>query len=309
MIKAFHTKIKGKGTFKNADWQALSHYFKNKYDAWNLREVRSSANPNNITEYARIHWNTHKEKGMGFGDFMIQNADQNWTSFKIHFESKYDEKACIKVEIDCKEKSLELIGSLKDKETLRTALEGIKSKFNLVNDFDLLEYTDGKTVFVIHGRNMEVKNEVFKFLRGIGLNPLEWNQAIAKTKKGSPYTGEILDEVFSQAQAVLALFTPDEIVELKSEFIKPDDPSYEREPSQQSRPNVIFEAGMALGRNPDRTILLEFGKLRPFSDIAGRHIIRMDSSQRKKKDLISRLEAVGCEIKLEGDQWLKERDF
>ena len=30
-------------------------------------------------------------------------------------------------------------------------------------------------------------NELRRFLRALGLNPLEWNQAVAKTRQGSPY--------------------------------------------------------------------------------------------------------------------------
>ena len=105
----------------------------------------------------------------------------------------------------------------------------------------------------------------------------------------------------------MALFTPDESVELKPQFRKQGQTSHEK--GEQSRPNVIFEAGLAFGRRPDKVILVEFGQLRPFSDIFGRHTIRMDDSEDKKKDLVSRLRTVGCEVKIEGEEWLKVGSF
>ena len=41
------------------------------------------------------------------------------------------------------------------------------------------------SVFVVHGRNEELRKSLFSFLRSIGLKPLEWNTAIKATKKSS----------------------------------------------------------------------------------------------------------------------------
>ncbi len=60
---------------------------------------------------------------------------------------------------------------------------------------------------------------------------------------------------------------------------------------------------MAIARDPDRTILVEIGDLRPFSDIGGRHTIRMDNSPQKRQDLALRLQAAGCEVNLSGTDW------
>jgi predicted nucleotide-binding protein len=63
--------------------------------------------------------------------------------------------------------------------------------------------SDGRTVFVVHGRNQAARKAMFAFLRAVGLNPLEWSEAIALTGSGSPYIGDILEAAFSRAQAVV----------------------------------------------------------------------------------------------------------
>jgi len=65
------------------------------------------------------------------------------------------------------------------------------------------------------------------------------------------------------------LFTPDDEARQRDEFHTPHDEAYETELTPQARPNVLFEAGMAMGRDERRTILVQLGKVRPFSDIAG----------------------------------------
>jgi len=158
-------------------------------------------------------------------------------------------------------------------------------------------------VFVIHGRNEEMRRALFDFLRAIGLKPIEWSEAVALTGKPTPYIGEILDAAMQYAQAIVVLFTGDDLVRLKDEFLWVNDPVYERETTPQSRPNVIFEAGLAIGKYPDRTILVQVGNLRPFSDIAGRHFIRLLNSSKSRQELAQRLELAGCEVDLSGTDW------
>ena len=167
-------------------------------------------------------------------------------------------------------------------------------------------YTPKKfRVFVVHGRDEKVRRALFDFLRTIGLKPIEWNVAVTLTGKTSPYVGEILDAAMLHAQAIVVLFTGDDLVRLKDEFLWVNDPAYERKTTPQSRPNVIFEAGLALGKYPDRTILAQVGTLRPFSDIAGRHFIRLRNSSKSRQELAQRLKLAGCEVDLSGTDWLE----
>ena len=158
-------------------------------------------------------------------------------------------------------------------------------------------------VFVVHGRDGALRDSMFAFLRAIGLHPLEWSEAIAATGHPSPYVGEVLDRAFSMAQAIVVLLSPDDEARLKPHFIRPSDPSYESDLTGQARPNVLFEAGMAMARDPRRTILVEIGVLRPFSDIGGRHVVRLDNTTERRQDLAGRLDSAGCRVNLRGTDW------
>ena len=165
-------------------------------------------------------------------------------------------------------------------------------------------YTPKKfRVFVVHGRDEKVRRALSDFLRTIGLKPIEWSVAVTLTGKTSPYVGEILDAAMLHAQAIVVLFTGDDLVRLKDEFLWVNDPAYERKTTPQSRPNVIFEAGMALGKYPERTILVQVGILRPFSDIAGRHFIRLKNTSKSRQELAQRLKLAGCNVDLSGTDW------
>lgn len=165
------------------------------------------------------------------------------------------------------------------------------------------------TVFVIHGRNKKIKDGLFDFLRAIGLKPIEWMKAMEMTGKTSPYIGEILECAFKNAQAVIMLMTPDDEAILREEFHSEHDLDYEKILTPQARPNVLFEGGMAMGKNPDRTIIVEVGQIRPFSDISGRHIIKLDNSPQKRQELAQRLITAKCKVDTSGTDWYEKGDF
>ena len=92
---------------------------------------------------------------------------------------------------------------------------------------------------------------MFGFLRSLDLNPMEWAQAVELTGKGAPYVGEVLDVAFTNAQAVVVLFTPDDLAKLRPELCSTTEADDELNLTPQARPNVIFEAGMAMARNAE----------------------------------------------------------
>lgn len=167
---------------------------------------------------------------------------------------------------------------------------------------------DARAVFVVHGRNEPLRKSMFEFLRALDLTPIEWSRAVELTGHGSPYIGDVLDTAFDHAQAVVVLLTPDEVAYLQPRYGHGSgDP--ETQPAAQARPNVLFEAGMALGRDAARTVIVEVGEVRPFSDIAGRHVIRLTESAAARQALAKRLQTAGCDVDTSGTDWLTTGDF
>lgn len=167
---------------------------------------------------------------------------------------------------------------------------------------------DPSQVFVIHGRNDFARKQLFTFLRSIGLRPIEWSRAVSLAGEGSPYIGDVLSAAFGAAQAVVVLETPDDVAYLHPDLGDgPEDP--EGRPQLQARPNVLFEAGMAMGWDQKRTVLATLGRVKSFSDIHGRHVVRLDNTPGKRQDLAQRLKVAGCSVDLEGRDWLDAGDF
>ena len=168
-----------------------------------------------------------------------------------------------------------------------------------------------RRVWVIHGRNKKLVEDVFAFLRAIGLDPIEWSEARAGTYISSPHITDILKTGFNYAQAFVVILTGDDEAKLCNEYIKPDDAPYEKRLTRQARQNVIFEAGMAFGRDPDRIVFIKQGNIRPFSNISGIHILELDNTPESRIDFASRLRSAGCDILdlTSRKDWLKIGDF
>ena len=171
--------------------------------------------------------------------------------------------------------------------------------------------TKGKTVFVVHGRDMVLRDSMFAFLRSIELDPLEWEQAVRRARRGTnPFVGDVIDEVMDQAQAVLVLFSPDDLVQLKDQFVDKHEKQSEGRPQGQARPNVLFEAGLAMGRHQVKTVLIEIGSVKRFSDIGGRHMLRFNGSPESRHDLVGRLKMLNCDLDVDGRRdWMKVGTF
>jgi len=105
------------------------------------------------------------------------------------------------------------------------------------------------------------------------------------------------------------LFTGDDEVRLHRKFHSQDDAEQEKQLALQPRANVLYEAGMAMGRYPGRTVLVEIGRVKLFGDISGLHTVKLNNSIERRQDLALRLRNGGCAVNLDGQDWLKEGNF
>ncbi len=162
---------------------------------------------------------------------------------------------------------------------------------------------DPSAVMVVHGQDSQASKAMMDWLRAIRLRPLEWSVLVNSTGAGSPFIGEVLRTAFTEAQAVVALFTPDERVALREELS-----GRVGHWRLQARPNVLFEAGMAFAMHPERTVLVVLGDQELPSDLAGRHFVRVTDAA-SLHQLARRLETAGCPVDSEGADWLDEARF
>jgi predicted nucleotide-binding protein len=196
----------------------------------------------------------------------------------------------------------------------RNAVQGtidqLTQREKLLSSTLLPETPNKRRVFVIHGRNMQARDAMFTFLRSIDLDPIEWEEAIQMTAEASPYLGNVLDMAFANAQAAVVMITGDDIACLGEQFVQTHDSDFEKLLSPQARPNVLFEMGMAFGKFPHRTLIVEFCHTRPFSDVTGRNTVHFSDNATNRKKIADRLKNAGCAVRTDNKtDWLKEGDF
>ena len=161
-----------------------------------------------------------------------------------------------------------------------------------------------KKVYVICGRNQALHKAMDTFLRALALQPIEREVAVDRTEETSPFVGSIIDAVFRNAQAIVVLFTGDDKVRLREELWNERDTDNEKMERFQPGADQIFEAGYAFGKAPNRTILVQVGDVKLFTDIEGRHIPNFTGSHSDLQALKTRLIRAGCEVEDKGSAWL-----
>jgi len=167
-----------------------------------------------------------------------------------------------------------------------------------------------KVVFIVHGRNKEAVSATREFLESIKLIPKTLDDVFASMDTATPQTEETLKRAFSLAQAVIVLFTPDDIGCLRKCFRDKKEPTSETRPNGQPRLNVIYEAGWAMG-GPfrTRTIFIEIGEVKLFSDISGLITVRMTDDVEGRRRLIERLNVAGCACDDRDGSWRETGKF
>jgi hypothetical protein len=166
-----------------------------------------------------------------------------------------------------------------------------------------------KRVYVIPGTNIVLQEEMYAFLRALGLQPIERSMAVNWTGETSPFIGTVIDTAFLYAQAIMILFTSEDTARLREPFWDHYDTRDETEFRQQPGMDQIFEAGYAFGQAPRRTILVQIGNVKLFSDIEGRHISNFTGTPSERHILKNQLKTAGCEVDDTGSSWLTAGNF
>jgi predicted nucleotide-binding protein len=175
-----------------------------------------------------------------------------------------------------------------------------------------IKATKDNSMFVVHGRDAQLNKDMYAFLATIGIVPMEWDQAIKAAKGGAnPIVGDVISNAMARVQGVMILFSPDEEAKIRSKFASERDKKRgDHLKGFQPRPNVIFEAGLALGAHSDKTILVQVGDVRDISDIAGKHMVHLDNSFAARKRLADRLESkLKFKVDLAGTVWQEIGNF
>jgi predicted nucleotide-binding protein len=171
--------------------------------------------------------------------------------------------------------------------------------------------TKENTVFVVHGRDEKLRDAMYELLGALGLKAQEWGHAIraARGKGGNPYVNDVVTKIMDQAQAIVVLLSPDDEAKLKDQFVGKHERQTEGKLRGQARPNVIFETGIAIGTHHRKTVMVQVGSLKSFTDIGGMHILHLTGDDKSRHDFANRLADLGCKIDRGGDHWLRAGDF
>ena len=147
-------------------------------------------------------------------------------------------------------------------------------------------------IFIVHGHDSELKSDVERFLREIGLEPVTLDRQVDE--------GATIIEKFEKHSDVgfaIILLTPDEIAYTVDQDELPD---IDRKKEKRARPNVIFEFGYFVGRlGRNKVCCLHRGEVTVPSDLNGLLYKNVDESvDSQAYNIIRELKAAGYNVTL-----------
>ena len=72
---------------------------------------------------------------------------------------------------------------------------------------------------------------------------------------------------------------------------------------------MLFEAGLALGAHPKKTIMVQVGRVKQFSDIGGRHMVRLTNDEASRNSFANRLAQKCPAVNRIGNHWMHVGKF
>lgn len=165
-------------------------------------------------------------------------------------------------------------------------LEGFLEQIDMIAESPILVSTPqvyGDKIFIVHGHNDGIKEEVARLLEKIHLEPIILNEQV---NKGQTLI-EKLETESSEVGYAIILLTADDLGRAKEEG----------ELSPRARQNVIFEMGYFMGKlGRERVVLLYDEHVNQPSDIFGITYYTIDSNDGWKGKLVNELQKVGYKI-------------
>jgi hypothetical protein len=134
---------------------------------------------------------------------------------------------------------------------------------------------------------------MFAYLEALGLTPVAFDAILMWDADAGLPSQQALGELFRKVQAVVVLFSPSSEVQAQDQVSQSHSLGM-MECDPESRVQVA--AGMALGLNQARTILVRSGQVRESLALYAQ-CIELDGSERTQAELIRRLKAAGCQVR------------
>lgn len=141
------------------------------------------------------------------------------------------------------------------------------------------------------------------FLRALGLAPIEWEEAVRETGMGSPHNLDAVWAAMDLGQAVVVVLTAEDQAGVLPQLAEDDDQDVALQ--GQPRQNVILEAGLAMGIDRSRVILVELGPIRWASDFDGLNTVRLNNETPTRNALRARLQTAGCRVDATASDWMR----
>lgn len=165
------------------------------------------------------------------------------------------------------------------KESLRSLKHSLLNvSYNIIERNEVL---DNKKVFVVHGRDDGIKNEVARFIQTMGLEPIILHEQASNGNTLIEKIEENTDVGFG-----IILYTPCDVGGLSKDELKP-----------RARQNVIFEHGYLIGKlGRKRVAALVKPNVEHPSDISGIVYIPHDNHDGWKVALARELKSAGYDI-------------
>lgn len=143
-----------------------------------------------------------------------------------------------------------------------------------------------RKVFIVHGRDNETKQEVARFIEGVGLQSIILHE---QASSGMTII-EKIERYASEADFALVLYTPCDLGRGAHERNVPA--------SNRARQNVVFEHGYLMAKLGRKNVCaLVKGELETPNDISGVVYVGFDASGAWKMEVAKELRACGYEIK------------